>query len=473
MDSSKHIFISYSRADGEFALELARDLRKAGIDIWMDRLDIAPGARWDREVEAALNTCERLLIILSPSSAQSENVQDEIGFAMREKRPIIPVLYRPCKVPLRLHRLQHIDFTKDYAQGLEVLIDVLTGKWNPEASLFDEAPTETPKPASRPVEPIAERIEKRTALPAQQKSSGMRGFVYAGLALVLLAGLYFFVDQDPLHLFSEAKQNPPEKISGTTPAPEKSGETAFGGHPKTSTQPGSSQPDSLRREEARREAQSHYEALIKQAEDAAQNHQSLLAGYRGLMQKYPDFDGKSAAQKTIWSLEQDSARFAGHLALAQSDTITILDQRGMWQAFAPSRNLRYEAVYAEKRKSALESLITKYPHIASENKFVTCRNVNREKNQPEGKTEKFSASTVYVWAQISAASADRVTFRWYADGVKLGEDQTAKIDRNENPGYRTSRSMKYGPENEGRNEVRLYNSNNDLIGRRVFYVGRP
>ncbi|NIV92429.1 TIR domain-containing protein [candidate division KSB1 bacterium] len=32
------IFISYARADSEFALKLGKDLRSAGADIWIDQL---------------------------------------------------------------------------------------------------------------------------------------------------------------------------------------------------------------------------------------------------------------------------------------------------------------------------------------------------------------------------------------------------------------------------------------------------
>lgn len=55
------IFISYSRADAEFALKLAKDLRSAGADIWIDQLDIVSGERWDEAVEEALE----VLILLS------------------------------------------------------------------------------------------------------------------------------------------------------------------------------------------------------------------------------------------------------------------------------------------------------------------------------------------------------------------------------------------------------------------------
>lgn len=91
--STQHTFISDSGADAEFALKLAGDLRAAGQDIRLDQLDIPPGARWDREVEQALKTCRRLLLILSPASMQSENVQDEIGYAMQKDKLIIPVLH--------------------------------------------------------------------------------------------------------------------------------------------------------------------------------------------------------------------------------------------------------------------------------------------------------------------------------------------------------------------------------------------
>jgi hypothetical protein len=42
-DGASSVSLSYSRIDSEFALKLARDLRSAGTDIWIDQLDIAPG----------------------------------------------------------------------------------------------------------------------------------------------------------------------------------------------------------------------------------------------------------------------------------------------------------------------------------------------------------------------------------------------------------------------------------------------
>ena len=47
-------FFSYSRADSDFALRLAKDLREAGASVWVDQLDVKLGQRWDSAVESAL-----------------------------------------------------------------------------------------------------------------------------------------------------------------------------------------------------------------------------------------------------------------------------------------------------------------------------------------------------------------------------------------------------------------------------------
>jgi hypothetical protein len=119
-------FFSYSRDDSGFALRLAQDLKAAGANVWIDQLDIPPGMQWDRMVEGALNSCPVMMVILSPVSVKSENVLDEVSFALSKQKRVIPVLYRECDVPFRLARLQHIDFRTDYARGLNLLLEALS-----------------------------------------------------------------------------------------------------------------------------------------------------------------------------------------------------------------------------------------------------------------------------------------------------------------------------------------------------------
>jgi len=118
-ESAPAVFVSYSRADSEFALKLVRDLKAAGISVWLDQLDIIPGQVWDREIEAAVVISPCMLVILSPTSVISDDVANEFNYALDERKIVIPVLHRDCPVPFRLRRRQYADFRQDYGQGLQ------------------------------------------------------------------------------------------------------------------------------------------------------------------------------------------------------------------------------------------------------------------------------------------------------------------------------------------------------------------
>ncbi|MEP7107673.1 MAG: toll/interleukin-1 receptor domain-containing protein [Ferruginibacter sp.] len=126
MNEFKKIFFSYSRIDGsDFVLRLATDLKKEGFDVWIDQQDIRAGSEWDLEIEKALETCDCLLFIESEKSVVSNNVLDEVYFALEQHKRVIPIIFHDSKTPFRLQRLQHIDFTTDYKKGFVNLINEL------------------------------------------------------------------------------------------------------------------------------------------------------------------------------------------------------------------------------------------------------------------------------------------------------------------------------------------------------------
>jgi len=126
-------FVSYSRADTDFVLRLCQDLRAAGASIWLDKLDIHPGEEWDQAIERGLSERGLMLVVLSPKSVTSQNVLDEIGYALSRKKPLIPVLYRDCEVPYRLSRIQYIDFRTAYDERLrDLLLAIGDAKENPK-----------------------------------------------------------------------------------------------------------------------------------------------------------------------------------------------------------------------------------------------------------------------------------------------------------------------------------------------------
>ena len=130
--NSSTAFVSYSRADSDFALKLAEDLHAAGASVWLDQIELEPGKPWDMEIQRALMICNRMLVVLSPTSVNSTNVLDEVSFALKKQKTVIPVLYQDCEIPLRLHRLQYVNLL-NYDRGLRILLRSLADPGQPPA----------------------------------------------------------------------------------------------------------------------------------------------------------------------------------------------------------------------------------------------------------------------------------------------------------------------------------------------------
>jgi len=121
-----------------------------------------------------------MLVILSPVSASSENVRDEVSFALSRQKRVIPILYRDCDVPFRLARLQQIDFRIDYARGLKALIRTLGMEQPAQASAPSATPTHVPNVDERTTANarVIEEEPKLKAAPSQPIQFGMPNQLY-------------------------------------------------------------------------------------------------------------------------------------------------------------------------------------------------------------------------------------------------------------------------------------------------------
>jgi hypothetical protein len=199
------IFISYSRANSDFAVRLAKDLDLAGINAWIDQSDIPTGARWDDTLEKAIDESSVFLILLSPESTSSENVKDEIGYALDRGIRILPVMIKPCAIPIRLRRFQYVDFTNNpYERSLEEIKELLG---HPQKGLQRE--TEAEKPAK--AEPIPQ---------TQAQTSSSSNLIIAGMSIVVLALLatIIFLSRKNVSPIATANQQPTRiPVKATSP----------------------------------------------------------------------------------------------------------------------------------------------------------------------------------------------------------------------------------------------------------------
>lgn len=154
------IFISYSRRDEAFARQLARSLSELGADIWIDVADIPAGMKWSRAIQQGLDLCEVMIVIISPDSMASSNVEDEWQYYLDEGKPVIPVLYRPAKIHFQLSRIQYVNFhSQDYDLALRQLHGELRRKGVRINSIGQFAQPTAPLPPQQPL-PVRSRVNR-------------------------------------------------------------------------------------------------------------------------------------------------------------------------------------------------------------------------------------------------------------------------------------------------------------------------
>ncbi len=85
------VFISYNRHDQVYARKLADDMRRRGLEVWIDDR-IGHGDHWFEAIEQAISATRAVVVIMTSEAEQSEWVKKEILLAKRERKPIYPVL---------------------------------------------------------------------------------------------------------------------------------------------------------------------------------------------------------------------------------------------------------------------------------------------------------------------------------------------------------------------------------------------
>lgn len=98
----KSCFISHSSKDKEFVEQLNSSLRAAGVHVWYASEDLLPGKKLLDQIKKAINSFDRLLLVLSENSMSSDWVTTEIRNARkREQVEGQQVLFPISIVPMK------------------------------------------------------------------------------------------------------------------------------------------------------------------------------------------------------------------------------------------------------------------------------------------------------------------------------------------------------------------------------------
>lgn len=124
----KQLFLSHSTCELDWCKSLkSRAEKELGIKVYLAECDRQPGKELAKKVTDAIDRCDVFLVLITQNSIRSSWVNQEIGYAKRAKKWIIPVI--PDKGGLgMLEGLEYIKVDFDHpGQGQDQVLAVLDG----------------------------------------------------------------------------------------------------------------------------------------------------------------------------------------------------------------------------------------------------------------------------------------------------------------------------------------------------------
>lgn len=129
------VFVSHASEDKDrFVLKFAEQLRKNGIDAWLDKWEMLPGdSLVDKIFEEGIKDAKAVIIVLSKFSVEKPWVKEELNAAFVKRinngSKLIPVIIDECEIPevLKSTLWERINDLSSYAANLDRIIAAIFG----------------------------------------------------------------------------------------------------------------------------------------------------------------------------------------------------------------------------------------------------------------------------------------------------------------------------------------------------------
>jgi hypothetical protein len=128
--NEKVVFLSHSSKDKPFIRQLAADLSKENVLVWLDEQQIKVGDSINDKISQGLAESDYFVIALSNDSVNSDWVKKELNSALideieSKKVKVLPIKLSECTFPLLIKDKKYADFTKSYKSGLNELLNAI------------------------------------------------------------------------------------------------------------------------------------------------------------------------------------------------------------------------------------------------------------------------------------------------------------------------------------------------------------
>ncbi|MCG6863755.1 MAG: TIR domain-containing protein, partial [Chromatiaceae bacterium] len=149
------VFLSHNSKDKPAVRKLARRLEARQIRVWLDEDQLIPGRNWQPLLEKAIERSATGAVLVGKDGAgpwQDEEMQALLDQAVREGKPVIPVLLPDApnepELPLFLRNRTWVDLRAGSSgEGIDRLIWGITGKKPESLRVGDESVQEATTPA--------------------------------------------------------------------------------------------------------------------------------------------------------------------------------------------------------------------------------------------------------------------------------------------------------------------------------------
>jgi hypothetical protein len=158
-----YIFFSYSWKELETAERLVRKLEAQGHRVWFDKQEIKGGENWLKELETGLQAVDLVMLLLSPASAASEWVRDELTFARNLRKTVIPYMIETAGMPFVLQTIQPINATEDEKIAFEQLVSAIENAMRAKLAESKEENGAEPKAENVVPPKVAESKKEKSA----------------------------------------------------------------------------------------------------------------------------------------------------------------------------------------------------------------------------------------------------------------------------------------------------------------------
>ncbi len=118
------VYVNYSALDEEQAQQIAADLEKSGIPVWLH--EATDETTWASGVHPSLKACSRMVVVLSPNAVSDATASKAWEFFKGNRKPVVIAQVQASEPPDMIRRSPRFDFERDYKTALRDMLNALS-----------------------------------------------------------------------------------------------------------------------------------------------------------------------------------------------------------------------------------------------------------------------------------------------------------------------------------------------------------